>query len=80
MVIKIKYISLVNLIMDNLVIPELIQEDCTPEKITEEMRRLLAGEYRKEMLKNYIDLSLRMGDPGASEKTAGLIVKNLIRQ
>ncbi len=80
LVIRIKYISLVNLIMDKLVVKELIQEECNPENIASELRNLLNGQQRKEMLKDYIDLSLRMGDPGASEKTAELIIKNLINQ
>ncbi|WP_207535060.1 lipid-A-disaccharide synthase [Desertivirga arenae] len=77
MVIKIRFISLVNLIMDRLIVKELIQEDCNSEKIGEELELLLGGSYREEMLKNYQELSDRMGDPGASEKTARLIVKSL---
>ncbi|WP_207427927.1 lipid-A-disaccharide synthase [Pedobacter sp. SYSU D00535] len=75
--IKIKYISLVNLIMDKPVVKELIQEDCNPQMIAEELEKLLDGNYRHEMQKNYIDLSLKMGSPGASEKTAQLILQTL---
>jgi len=76
MVIRVKYISLVNLIMDSLVVKELIQQDYNPEKINEEMSRILDDKtYRAEMLGNYKKLHERMGKPGASEKTAGLIIK-----
>lgn len=77
MVIKIRFISLVNLIMDKLVVKELIQEDCNPDKIGEELERILQGPHREEMMKNYQNLSEKMGLPGASEKTARLIVKSL---
>ena len=80
LVIKIRFISLVNLIMDKLVVKELIQEDCNPEQISEELAKLLKGGYREEMLRNYEELSSRMGEPGASEKTAKLIVKSLIKE
>jgi lipid-A-disaccharide synthase len=76
MVIRVKYISLVNLIMDSLVVKELIQQDYNPEKINEEMSWILDDKtYRAEMLGNYKKLHERMGKPGASEKTAGLIIK-----
>lgn len=72
---KIKYISLVNLIMDKLVVRELIQEECNTETISAELEKLLAGTYREEMLQHYAHLHQLMGKPGASAKTAGLIVE-----
>lgn len=77
-VIKINHIGLVNLIMDRTVVKELIQKDCTPEKIGDEIDLLVNNEsYRRQMLDNYDLLDLRMGNPGASAKTAGLIIKYL---
>jgi lipid-A-disaccharide synthase len=76
MVIKIQYISLVNLIMNSAVVKELIQQDCTPERIAGELNMILNNKsYREHMLKNYNDLDERMGKPGASAKTADLIIK-----
>jgi lipid-A-disaccharide synthase len=76
MVIKIQHISLVNLIMNSAVVKELIQQDCTPEKITAELNMILYNKpYRGQMLKNYDELDVRMGKPGASAKTAELIIK-----
>lgn len=78
LVIKIRYISLVNLIMDKAVVKELIQQDCTPEKIGEEIGLLLHnGDYRKRVLSDYQELSKRMGKPGASLRTAELIMHHL---
>ncbi len=76
MVVKIKYISLVNLIMDALVIKELIQEDCNPQKISTELDNIINNPtYRQQMQDNYDELDKRMGQPGASDRTAQLIIK-----
>jgi lipid-A-disaccharide synthase len=76
MVVKIKYISLVNLIMDTPVVKELIQQDCTPQSITAELGRIVNNaDYRAGMLNNYDELHRRMGKPGASAKAASLIIK-----
>ena len=78
MVVKIKYISLVNLIMDKPVVKELIQEDCNTEVLTKELNAILHDPVnRSQMLINYQQLAERMGEPGASAKAAGLIVKSL---
>jgi lipid-A-disaccharide synthase len=75
MVVSIKYISLVNLIMDQMVVKELIQEDCNEHNIAAELDRLLGDTgYRAAMLANYDGLDKRMGQPGASAKTAELII------
>jgi lipid-A-disaccharide synthase len=76
LVVKIKYISLVNLIMDAPVVKELIQRDCNPQDITTEMDIILNNKtYRDAMLANYKKLDEKMGSPGASAKTAALIIK-----
>ncbi|MEO6524605.1 MAG: lipid-A-disaccharide synthase [Mucilaginibacter sp.] len=75
-VIKIRFISLVNLIMDKLVVKELIQADYTIETASAELNLLLNdADYRDSMLKNYDELDVRMGRPGASAKTAALIIQ-----
>jgi lipid-A-disaccharide synthase len=76
MVVKIKYISLVNLIMDAAVVKELIQEDCNPQQIGTELNGILNNAtYRQQMLNNYDELDKKMGQPGASGRTAELILK-----
>jgi lipid-A-disaccharide synthase len=76
MVVTIKFISLVNLIMDNGIVKELIQQDCNPQTITAELNAILNDKsYRNNMLANYDQLDERMGKPGASGKTAELIIK-----
>ncbi|MFC0513472.1 lipid-A-disaccharide synthase [Mucilaginibacter angelicae] len=76
MLVKLNFISLVNLIMDKQVVKELIQEECTANKMAEELNLIVNNAtYRQTMLDGYNELDVRMGQPGASAKTAGLIVK-----
>jgi lipid-A-disaccharide synthase len=77
MVIKIRFISLVNLIMDKKVVDELIQEDCNTKQITATLNPILEGEVRVKMLSDYNELAEKMGTAGASERTAKLIVNYL---
>ncbi|WP_345949088.1 lipid-A-disaccharide synthase [Mucilaginibacter sp. PAMB04274] len=73
---KIKFITLVNLIMDKLVVKELIQEHCNVESLSLEVDRLLHdGSYIDEQKANYDKLDGLMGQPGASAQTAELIIK-----
>ena len=76
MVVKIGFISLVNLIMDAMVVKELIQEECNAENIFNEIDAILNNQaYRTTMLNSYELLDEKMGKPGASLKTGKLIVK-----
>jgi lipid-A-disaccharide synthase len=76
-IIKIKYISLVNLIEDKKVVTELIQGDLTQEKIVDELSPLLAGEKRNKMLAEYDSLIEHCGGVGASKQTAKLMLAHL---
>jgi len=76
-IITLKYISLVNLIMDQEVVTELIQNECNPKRIKEELQKLLNPNYRQDLLKNYDILEQKLGGIGASKKTAKLIVADL---
>jgi lipid-A-disaccharide synthase len=75
-VIKIKYISLVNLILDRLVVTELIQHDLTPEKIVKELKLITEhqSEGRIKMERSYIELVDKLGGGGASKKVASLLI------
>ncbi|RED25312.1 lipid-A-disaccharide synthase [Flavobacterium cutihirudinis] len=76
-IITLKYISLVNLIMDQEVVTELIQNECNSKRIKEELQKLLEPHYREKLLKNYDILEAKLGGVGASKKTAKLIVADL---
>ncbi len=76
-IITLKYISLVNLIMDEEVVTELIQDDCNSKRIREELKKITEPNYRQNLLGKYELLELKLGGIGASEKTAKLIVSDL---
>jgi lipid-A-disaccharide synthase len=73
-VIQIKYISLVNIILDKLAVPELIQANFSVEHMTARLRELLSkgGAYQQQK-EDYLALKQKVGDSGASKKTASLI-------
>jgi lipid-A-disaccharide synthase len=76
--IKVPYISLVNLIMNREVVKELIQHECNADSIAEEMRRVLpGGQGREKMLNDYNQLIETLGGSGASAKTANLMLKTI---
>jgi lipid-A-disaccharide synthase len=78
MLVSIRFISLVNLIMDKEVVKELIQEDCSPEIIAKELKKLLNDQaYRTQMLENYEELGRITGKAGASNRAATLMVNYL---
>jgi lipid-A-disaccharide synthase len=75
--VKIKFISLVNLIMDKLVVKELIQDELTTKNIVAELHDLLNNEAKKKQLQNdYALLWNKLAAGGnASETAAGIIVE-----
>ena len=79
-IITLKYISLVNLIMDQEVVTELIQDDCNSKRVKEELIKILKSDSRETLLTQYDLLEKKLGGPGASNKTAHLIVSHLRNQ
>jgi lipid-A-disaccharide synthase len=75
--IKVKFISLVNLIMDKAVVKELIQDEMNVENIVAELRKLIYDkETRNRIQHDYADLRTLLSQGGnASEKAADLIVE-----
>lgn len=75
--IKVKYISLVNLIMDKEIVKELIQDEFNEQNLKMELTKLLNTTTRKVMLDNYVLLKSKLGGVGASKKCAELMVEFL---
>ena len=72
---KVKYICLVNLIMDRLVVKELIQNDMTANSIRDELQSLLNSSKRqKKLLEEYEELKYVLGNAGASDRAAETII------
>lgn len=76
-IITLKFISLVNLIMDKEVVIELIQNDFNRTKLKQELSTILTPEKREALFLDYYELEQTLGGKGASEKTAQFIVKSL---
>ncbi len=76
-VISLKYISLVNLIMDAPVVTELIQGALNTRNLKAELNKLLNADYREKLLKDYEALREKLGNEGASERTAQAIYDSL---
>jgi lipid-A-disaccharide synthase len=78
MVIRVKYISLVNLIMSFEVIKELVQYDLKENAITSELKDILPGGVkRKKILSDYEVLKEKLGPAGASGRIARVMVEEL---
>jgi lipid-A-disaccharide synthase len=76
--IKIKFISLVNLIANKEIVRELIQKDCTASNIAGELIKIKKGEKKAfQMNKDYNDLIELLGNEGASARVAEDMLKNL---
>lgn len=68
---KVKYISLVNLIADREVVKELVADTMTVEQVRSELQRILHdGAYRYRMLQGYDYMASRLGEPGAPGRAA----------
>jgi lipid-A-disaccharide synthase len=70
-VVRVPHIGLVNLVGEEAVVPELIQDEVTPERLALETTAILEDSQRKsDMIKKLNMIKKRMGESGASEKTA----------
>ncbi|MDB9720722.1 lipid-A-disaccharide synthase [Winogradskyella sp.] len=72
-IITLKYISLVNLIMDREVVTELIQGDLNKKRLKQELTTILEDKKREQLFLDYYELEKQLGGRGASETTAQLI-------
>ncbi|HEX4887244.1 MAG TPA: lipid-A-disaccharide synthase, partial [Luteibaculaceae bacterium] len=75
--IKVKYISLVNLIMDAPVVTELIQSELNAPNLKRALNGILDEKGAQQMKSNYRELALRLGGVGASERASKIIVNDL---
>lgn len=76
-IVKLNYISLVNLIMDREVVKELIQQEFSVKNLKEELRKILDSDNRKRIFLDYHELEKKLGGSGASQKAAQLMVMQL---
>ena len=77
-IVKIKYISLGNLIIDRLAFKEFIQNDCNADALVTEIRDLIENqERRQKMLDDYADIRSALGGAGASSAVAKAMIEEL---
>ena len=77
-IVKIRYISLGNLIVDRLAFKEFIQDECNPDALVTEIRELIENKERREkMLDNYADIRNELGITGASAAVAKAMLEEL---
>ena len=72
-----KYISLVNLISNQPLVKELIQNDLTEANLKKELALILKPKKITELKKAYRQIKGQLGNAGASQKAATLIVAYL---
>lgn len=78
-IVKIRYISLGNLIVDRLAFKEFIQNDCNPDALVREVRDLIENkERRKKMSEDYADIRNALGGSGASAEVAKAMIEELL--
>jgi lipid-A-disaccharide synthase len=78
MVIKVKYISLVNLILDFEAVKELVQYDLTVKALLSELKAILPGGAKHgKLLSDYDLLKSKLGTSGASARVAGEMIREL---
>ena len=77
-ILKVKYVSLPNLIVSNSIVPELLLHQCTPENLARELSPLLQPSPRRDwQLTGYKTLRRRLGNSVASDYAAELIVSSI---
>jgi len=73
-IINVDNIGLVNIIAGKTVVPELVQGDANPERMADEVYDILtSGARMNEMKRDLIDVSKKLGGPGASKRAAELV-------
>ena len=74
-ILKITWVSLVNLILQREAVRELLQHHCTVRNIREEVQRILFDpDYRRMIFENYDELHAKLGKSGASERAAAMMI------
>ena len=78
LVIKIKNVSLVNIVAGKKIVEELIQQNATPSRIVKEIQSLLDSPAKTQSMRQELSaLRAKLGNPGASQRAAKVVVEEL---
>ena len=75
--IRVKYVNLVNLMLDRMLVPELLQQDCRPERLADELARLLDDpQARRTQIEGVSEVAAWLGQGGTppSERAARVVL------
>lgn len=74
MIVRVKYINLVNIMCDEMVITELLQKEARPGRIVEELQRILSDDaHRQRMLERFREVRSRFEGRHASERVSAIV-------
>lgn len=75
-IIKVRFLAMPNLLADECILPELIQDEASPENIARESLELLGDKTRRNNVKSKLAaVAASLGEPGASQKAAAAIAR-----
>jgi lipid-A-disaccharide synthase len=76
--VNIPYIGLINIVAGDMVCPELIQDQCTPQNIADRVLKILNDERELEKIKYQLSkVKEKMGGPGASARVANIVLETI---
>lgn len=77
-IVKIPYIGLINLVAGDMVVPEFVQDQCTPENIANHCLKMLSDPTEFEKIRFQLDrVKEKMGGPGASKRAAKRVYEQI---
>lgn len=74
---QVRFVALPNLLVEEEIVPELLQSDATPDRIADRLAPLFAGPARDRQLEGLARAAARLGPPGAIERTAAWVEEML---
>ncbi len=78
LILKIQWVSLVNLVVNREIVTELLGDQMNEENVAKELEAILPrGNRREQMLKDYDEMNRKLGPAGASERAAQIMIQKL---
>jgi len=78
--VKVKFISLPNLILDKMIYPELVQEGITPESLSSELVEILKNDRYNSIVKDLDTVAQRLGDTGVVNRISEIFINSMVTE